>query len=290
VFLLISILAAHAAVARCPADPAVLSVELASTFQAADQVAWEAFDQGVDRLRGDLGCLCAELPAAELLDVHRVFALDASRRRDRDAAIAAYRAVLVLDAGFEPPYAEAPPGSLLREAWKAAYELGPGPNTPAPAGRWLVDGAPATEGLPLERAAFVQRFEGDGRCGSLYLGAGTASARLGGVFVPPAPAPTPPALSPAWPASGSVAALYPCPAPSRRSLLTGLALAATGLSGIAAAELVENRMMSTDDPQRAQRLYGAAVATSLTGLGVGLSGGALVVAGAASACREGGEL
>jgi hypothetical protein len=279
-------LAAHVAGAACPADAASIEAELQWASAAAQAVEWSSFERAVDALHRDLSCSCAALSDEQHQRIHLVFALAASRRRDEAAAVAAYRAVLAAEPDFEPPYADAPPGSLLRRAWKQAVHGGPDPVRLVPAGSWRVDGRPAARLLPAERAALVQRFDDGGGCASWYL-EGPWPAELQDSLL-------------ALPAQGALAELpgsaellrqasgYQCVGPQRSWWVPGLALVAVGAAGVTTGELLENRMMATDDEGRARRLYRTAVGVSFLGWSVGLGGGGLAVGSLLQACEPAG--
>lgn len=125
--------------------------------------------------------------------------------------------------------------------------------------------------------------------------------RVGGLLkvdaLPPGPRLPPLRLQPplvaAWPWLSAlpepleaVVARYPCPPPAHPWLASGLALAGVGLGGIAAGELLENRMMATEGEDRARRLYHLGVASSFTGLALTVGGLGVVAEASLRACRE----
>ena len=129
----------------------------------------------------------------------------------------------------------------------------------------------------------------------------SARWRIGGLAMadaPPFELRSPPPLADwplalAWPGLLSlpdpvqdVLAHYPCPPPSQPRRVTGLAMASTGLTGIAVGEVLENRMLANDSEPRAQRLYRAGLVSSFTGLALILGGGAVVADASVQACRD----
>ncbi len=108
---------------------------------------------------------------------------------------------------------------------------------------------------------------------------------------PPTPSEWPLAL--AWPQLHSlpdpvqdVLAHYPCLPPTQPRLVSGLAMAGAGLTGIVVGEVLENRMLANDSEPRAQRLYRAGVVSSFTGLALVLGGGAVVAEASVQACDD----
>jgi hypothetical protein len=280
---LLSLLTVQVAGAACPADAGIVEAHLQRVGAAEQAVDWDAFELAVDALRADLFCCCDALTPEQLIRVHRSFALAASRRRDEPRAEAAYRAVLVLEPGFEPPYSDAPPGSLLRRAWKRALEARPEPIRLVPAGAWLVDGQPRTRALPAERAALVQRLGEGESCESWYLEGPWPPGQQDFLLEQPAEGRL--AQLPGSVELRGWATRYQCASPDRGWWAPGLAMVAVGLVGVTSGELLENRMLGIDDEQRARRLYQGAVATTFAGWTVGLGGAGLAVGSVLQACE-----
>ena len=174
--------------AACPASASQVREGTTRGLDAWRRWAWDDFTGAAAEVRGELACLSEPLSTAEVADLHLLFALEAGRAQDSVAAIAAFRALLVVEPGYTPSDEDAAPGSLLRAAYDTARQAGPGPSAPLSGGGWWVDGAAATT-APTQRASLVQRSADppvsrylDGRQSAADLAAlsGPVEASVGG--------------------------------------------------------------------------------------------------------------
>ncbi len=281
--------------AACPADGTILRADLRMAQQAWSGSAWEAFDATMAAVMADLGCLVEPLPAEQAAAVHRLFALSGARTDDEDLAVAAYRALLVVEPDFESGLTLAPEGSLLRTAWERAQDAGPGADLAVPARGWLVDGKPVPNVLPADRAAVVQLALADGSWRSWYLDGGAFPEELAELTAPlePVAAPAPEQVVDAGQRvipitiPGLATLRERCEPPSRPLLVYGAAFGLAGIGSIAVGEAFENRMMRTDRERTAANLYRAGLATSFTGLAFTLTGAGFMGGAAVQACRPG---
>ena len=159
----------------------------------------------------------------------------------------------------------APPNGPARRALSLTLSPDHTPSDPLASAQWRISGVAMADALPFE------------------------------LRTPPTLTEWPLAL--AWPGLHSlpdpvqdVLAHYPCPPPSQPRLITGLAMASAGLTGIAMGEVLENRMLTNDSEPRAQRLYRAGLVSSFTGLALILGGGAVVADASVQACRDDGVI
>ncbi len=269
--LLVSLLAAAAATAECPADAAVLRADMAAAEQAYDDWAWDEFDAAVQAVRADLDCLSEVLSPKDAQAAHRLFALAGARQQDEAMATASFKGLAQLDPSYAPDLTLAPEGSLLRRAWDTAVAEGAGAGRPLPDGAWFIDSVPKAVLLPTERAAVVQLLDSGAGFRSWYIDGSKLPHELEAML-------TPTATGPSSSGTGtSYSATVPTSHASRTMLFSGLALAAVGVGGVLGGEVLENRMDQTDDLAQAESLYKAGLGTTFGGMGLAAAGSGLVI-------------
>lgn len=257
--------------AACPADTDAFSasVDAASAAFAAMDV--EGFSSRQARADADLACLEEPLTRSDVAAYHRMSGMSAFLQRDREGAVAAFRAALAVQPAFELPASIAPEGHPLRALYEqaaVATDADPVAVLVPRGATLLVDGQRSTT-RPVDRPALLQLLGPDGAV--LWSGRVDAGAVL-----------------PAWPevpeVEGVAEALPVAPMPAPRKVSIPL-LSGAGVAVVAAGGLYAGAWASRaayDDPDtpfedldglrtRTNTLTTASQVTAVTAVGLGVA-------------------
>ncbi len=148
--------------AACPASDAGLQGEIERGIAAYERFDWTSFEASLGMVREQVLCLREVLSPLTAARLHLLEALDAGRRKDEAAALAAFRGLISVLPEYDAQDGLIAPGSMLDRSLGQARALGEGPTRSLPGAGWTVDGRPGTLGYPTERYAVVQRTSGAG--------------------------------------------------------------------------------------------------------------------------------
>ena len=109
-----------AARAACPATSGDLAVALGRADDAWVAMDLDGFNRAAEEARETLSCLSLPVTPADAAAFHRMEALAAWVRKDRDATVAAFRAVVEVQPDYAIPETVAPPGNPLHAAFEEA--------------------------------------------------------------------------------------------------------------------------------------------------------------------------